>query len=725
MLATVIPLMCSLAVDPATIRGTDVTAAIESLAASILEAHRPGSHWDPPRMPSGESTRQHLGGYTALATLALLTAGHDAQTPPLSDAIAWLETIEPDGTYAVAFRAQVWAALPDRYLPALQRDIDRLTASFHWQQGGWDYLCRPVERIPRVSPSTRHVAVLALHAAAARGLDVPTPLLERVEQATIASQHSDGGWSYDEGEASSGSMTSAGVFSLLLVEELLGTPRNRHAAEARATAMRRGLAWLDERFVAQPCPGGGRCAKFPQYWLYALERLALATGTRSLAGRDWLRDAVGTTLNRLCRRDAEGEWQVRRGTSTSRLRQRCFALMMLHRAVTPLACAHVNLASEDPAHAVGLVRKLAEAFEQQTTWQSIDMADPVDVWLESPMVIATGKTPPPFIRAHQRALTAARRSGLPPPHSEEIQRVRSYLDRGGLLVAVAHSGSFAASIRHLAAIAAPSGSWSRPQRDAAPYTLLGTPRAPPRIESFDRGGRSLVLLITGDPSDVLPNVWAMATERSPFPPRLDFGPHPHPPRALNGAVVFAGTPWEPAAGAPRTSDASEPSPPADFVPLAASHDTQGLVVVATLDAAGDWAHIERLLSKGRVVLLASPPGRADAAMVHARASGISLTAPHAAPWASQVSVNWRPFSRQTGRSHAGLDLRIGQAGEGELIVAQSDILHALLGRPTWGIHGHDTETVASLLHALAAHAGSGDLTTAKLPPEAVPATIPP
>ncbi|MDP7028732.1 MAG: hypothetical protein QF733_00755 [Phycisphaerales bacterium] len=709
MLSAVMCLMCGVAVEPAEVRGSDVRAAIDVLSEAILAAHQPGSHWDPPRMPAGESTRQHLGGYSALATLALLTAGHDAQAPPLCHAIAWLEQIEPDGTYAVAFRAQVWAALPDRYLPALQRDIDRLTSSFHWEQGGWDYLCKPVNRIPRVSPSTRHVAVLALHAAAERGIEIPRPLLERVEQATIASQHDDGGWSYYEGEAASGSMTSAGVFSLLLVEDLLGRAKDRRAGEARRRAMQRGLDWLDDRFVALPCPGGGRCAKFPQYWLYALERLALASGLRTLAGQDWLREAVATTLNRLCRRDDTGTWAVASGNSTSKLRQRCFGLMLLHRAAAPLACAHLNLGDDDVAPASSLVERLATEFEHQTSWQSVAMTDPVDVWLESPLVLATGGAPPDFLRPHRRAIAAAIRTGGPPPAIPEVVKLTTYLNRGGLLVAISRSGGFAASVRQLAALAAPTGSWSRLDRTHPALSLLRPARPSPRVEAFARGGRPLILLLTGPADEALTNIWAMATERTPFPARLDFTAAAVAPNAAAAAeidVTFAGNSHVPGAAEAlqawslRTGSGLR----CRAVPLAASHESSGLVVISAQDLEEDWGEIEQLLAAGRVVLLATPPGTEQAAVDHAAAAGISLTGPHAAPWASEFAASWRPYSRQHGLARPGLDLRMGRAGAGELVIAGSDMLHAVLDRPVWGVHGHDAATSRATFLSLAKHA---------------------
>ena len=58
------------ATDPAFLSGQDVEEAMDAISTSILDSHHKKRHWDPNKMPEGESTRQHLGGYTALATLA-------------------------------------------------------------------------------------------------------------------------------------------------------------------------------------------------------------------------------------------------------------------------------------------------------------------------------------------------------------------------------------------------------------------------------------------------------------------------------------------------------------------------------------------------------------------------------------------------------------------------------------------------------------------------------
>ena len=709
-------------VNPATLGERDIAEAMDVISEAILSAHHPTRHWDPRKMPAGESSRQHLGGYTALATLALLTAGHDAQSSPLREAIEYLKEIEPNGTYAVAFRTQVWASLPDRFLPQLQHDVDRLIEAFHWEQGGWDYLCRAVKHIPRVSPSTRHVAILALHAASRRGIDVPTNLLKRVEAATIASQQDSGGWSYHAGDTPTGSMTAAGVFSLVLVDDLLNPQhkQNRRTRQ-RNEALQRGLAWLDERFEASPCPGLGRCEKYPMYWLYSLERMALATGCRRLAGRDWLRDATAVTLDRLCRQDRAGHWTAKKGDSLSKLRTRCFALMFLHRGRLPLACAHLQFESDAVAGDVAssLVANLLRHHEQETSWQWVDLDDPVQAWLESPMLIVSGAGEPGFLRANRRNINAHLRDpdSVPLPEIPEVNRIADYLRRGGLLVVVASGGGFDRAIKQIGSLAAPHATWQRLSRDHPVASLLSPVRHLPRLEALSTPNRSLIVLIRGPSDEVMLNLWAIATERHVFPSRLEIS-REMTSTSVSGSqrgVVFAADPNDCveraaadafAAWCKRTGRHAV----VDDATLPENGDDE-LLVIQTAAHQPDWRLVEHALNEGRVVLITGQTDMVERIKADASKAGLTLKPARSAPWVTATDLpgcrdlsapGWRPGSRQRGLGSAGLDLiAADHAGGGTLILSPSDLCHALLDRPCWGIHGYDADTARHLLWNLA------------------------
>ncbi len=707
LLGTCLLTATMVAPDAAALGEADVRQAIDALGQSIVEAHHTRRHWDPPRMPSGESVRQHTGGYTALAALALITAGHDAQVSPLREALDYLESVEPDGTYAVAFRAQVWAALPDRYLGALRRDIDRLVESFHHEQGGWDYLCQPVDRIPRVSPSTRHVAMLALHAAAGRGIDVPPSMLARIDQATMASQHDSGGWSYYEDTPATGSMTAAGVFTLVLVQDLLQAPSR--VSRQRQQAIDAGLQWLDERFEASPCPGGGRCAKFPMYWLYALERMALATGCRTLRERDWLRDAVAHAMETLCTWDGGAGWSTRRHTGHAALRKRCFALMLLHRSMIPLSCAILDTGEHQGiVMARALQATLHLEHETNTSWQRVRMCDSVDAWLEAPMLVVSSRQAPAFLRGQKRALAAwSRDSTRPRPDFPEAAQLREYFDQGGLAVVPAASGSATRLFRQWIEVASPGANWVRAEKSDPILSILKQPRGVRRVDLRIRAGRTLAVCMSGRADDVLVNAWAIATEQSPFPPRLEWS-STNPITTLNQAaptiafIAEEGDDIEPGAAACMQDWAARSGRP-----LHVHHATPerltvdcDLVVVQGRAAsrALQWAR------EGHLVLVAGgeefPP-----------ATPIGLNAQAAPAWMSGAGLaggiditrpEWRPSSRMRGLGLPLADITCARASDGGMVLhVPSDLAQALIGRPHWGLHGWEAAPARGLLWNLA------------------------
>jgi len=714
--------MTAAAPPPSGIGIDDVRSAIESLQTAIIDAHHPKRHWDPPRMPSGESTRQHLGGYTALAALALLTSGADAQQSPLRESVEHLRTITPTGTYAVAFRAQMWALLPDAYLPQLRADINTIVEAFHWDQGGWDYLCRPVARIPRVSPSTRHVALLALHAAAGRGLSLPRGMLHRIEAATIQSQHDDGGWSYLPDESATGSMTAAGVYSLLLAEELHGKHAGRRA-RSRRRAINQGLAWLDDRFEAEPCPGLGRCAKFPMYWLYSLERMALAGGTRTLNARDWLREAVHEAITTTCTVDREGRWHARAG-KTAMLRKQCFALMLLHRATLPLACATAHVTDDaaiDTTTAPGLVRNLLRDHEQECTWQRVTLQSPVDVLLESPMLLLTGNGVPHFARRSLPQLRAVMRQshGDPVPDVQEWGKLDAYVRRGGLAVVCSKSSGFLGAMESMITQLTPGSTWRTASHDDPLVTILGRPSRVPRVRIRHSEDRILAVVVHGAGDDLLPSIWAWATERAPFTPRLELSRTitPVPPKGVPLAVQFLHTPKhaEPGDAAAFRSWCGQTGRPVSVgtAPLdgacidAAAKLPQPMLFVTRYDSSVDWSRFRPMLDRGHVLFVTGCGGAGDEV---ASALGGRLQADHRQPWVTGEGLDfgtslrtptWRSFSRRSRRDLPTLDARAAPIARGVLICTPSNISQAMLGRPHWGIHGLDADSARQLVWNLA------------------------
>ena len=109
----------------------EVDDAVDKAVAYLLSQQKPDGSWDGPKPKGGTARENHaFGGHTAIATYALLVAGVKPKDPAITKAIAWLESNDIHGTYAVGLRAQVWNSFPyvlrikDKTMLAV-RDHDR------------------------------------------------------------------------------------------------------------------------------------------------------------------------------------------------------------------------------------------------------------------------------------------------------------------------------------------------------------------------------------------------------------------------------------------------------------------------------------------------------------------------------------------------------------------------------------------------------------------------
>jgi len=107
----------------------EVEAAIQK-GIKYLYSTQVAGLWDPVN-PAKAVKPIHWGGETALATYALLAAGESRQDPKLAKAIEFSTTVNMDGIYSLALRAQIWHYLPQsREVKAgIRKDGDSLLAS--------------------------------------------------------------------------------------------------------------------------------------------------------------------------------------------------------------------------------------------------------------------------------------------------------------------------------------------------------------------------------------------------------------------------------------------------------------------------------------------------------------------------------------------------------------------------------------------------------------------
>lgn len=487
-----------------------VAAAIDHAKAFLYRAQdqRTG-RWT---LMNVENSTQR-GGDTALVVAALIASGETYQNPRLRPAIEWLKTAKLEGTYAVALRTQVWASLPDEFRPLLDADTRWLLAAAD-AQGRFRYVQK---HFGDNNHSATHVGVLALWAAARRGAEVPASFWKSTLDYWISVQDAGGGWGYTPGAPPYGSMTAAGLSAVLIAQQRL----HRDAAEPDpATSRSADLAmrWIDERFDARTNPGG---AGNVPYYLYALERAALAGGVQRVNRLDWF----ASSADYLIERQHPDDGSAFAGAVNDDVVDTAFALLFLARGRVPVWASKLTIpgvaCNQRPNDLNFLTEYLSDMHEGETNWQRVSIDSNPEEWLSSPLL---------YLAADQAfELSPQRKASL-----------RRYLDLGGTLLASPdhQSKAFAESIKSLATELYPRYPVRPLPQDHRLFSVLhpiGVESEALKVQGVSNGARELILLVGRDlgavfQTDTTPgnavewkfaaNLWATVTDRGVIANRL-------------------------------------------------------------------------------------------------------------------------------------------------------------------------------------------------------------
>lgn len=512
---------------PAEVSGEQVQRAIRRGVAALLAAQNSDGSW---------VERNYPGGQTCLATLALLQAGEPPDSPAVARALGLIRRLPDRHTYVVSLKAMVLAqADPARLRRELAAAADWLVAA-QGPTGLWGYTGQG----ERFDHSNSQFALLGLHAAAQAGIRIPPAVWQRAQRRVLETQNGDGGWCYQSGAESYGSMTAAGVADLLILagRPQQGQERGFHGGAApncgkyRASrGLLRGLAWLSRHFRVDVNPR--RDSQWHYYWLYSLERCGMLSGQRYFGVHDWYRAGAAYLVRA---QGADGLWN-RSLTDT------CLAVLFLAKGHKSLLIQKLQWSDDeawnpDRYDVEHLVAFIGDRLGQPVAWQVVPFEAPLEDWLSAPLLYFHGHTFPDW-NAAQRA------------------KLRAYVEQGGTLLAEACCGSagFRAGFERFAAATfpevplrelGPEHAVHRLLEDVEPYGLMGLDYAcrtavfySPRDlsclwEQADVPGLSQRAFRLGA------NVAAYAVGRRPLIDRLD-------------AVILPGQ--QPAAAAPPARDA--------------------------------------------------------------------------------------------------------------------------------------------------------------------------
>jgi hypothetical protein len=147
------------------------------------------------------------------------------------------------------------------------------------------------------------------------------------------------GFPYKTGEEATGSMTCAGIASIVICRDVLreagGKSIPPEVAASAERAVADGFGWLHSRYtVEQASRAEKRPHKWLHYYLYALERAGILADVARVNEHDWYADGA---LHLLLTQHADGWWEEEAGSEARKIADTCFALLFLKRAVTPVA----------------------------------------------------------------------------------------------------------------------------------------------------------------------------------------------------------------------------------------------------------------------------------------------------------------------------------------------------------------------------------------------------
>ncbi|MCE9553970.1 MAG: DUF4159 domain-containing protein [Planctomycetes bacterium] len=388
-------------------------------------------------------------GSTGLCALALMEAGVDPQDPAIRRALDFIRSAPAEFTYDVALQTMALCragAASD--LPTVRRNVqwlERAQKTDGDDRGAWGY----TQGAGPCDNSNAQFALLALYDAQQAGVPVNPETWKQALLYWERTRNPDGSWGYKEGGPGRGTMTSAGISSLVIAGASV------HPDDAKAdggacrctehqqnNSLENALRWLGDHFRVEHNPGTDK-SLYRYYFLYGLERAGRLSGRRFLVpsvrgeGRvahDWYRSGTNSLVNS---QDASGFWKGSGMGEDNEHIATSFALLFLSKGRRPVLVSKLqragdwNLLRHDLAHLTGHAE---QEWKMPLTWQVIDGGTAtVDDYAQTPVLFISGSDALRITDAAQK------------------QRLRTYVEQGGFIFADAccAGGAFEKSFREL------------------------------------------------------------------------------------------------------------------------------------------------------------------------------------------------------------------------------------------------------------------------------------
>lgn len=382
-----------------------------------------------------EYSRQYPYGVSSLVTLALLNAGLDPEQPDMAEALGYLSQRELDKTYTVSLQTMaLCTANPNKYARQIERNTEWLMEK-QLKNGGWDY---GDGAAGAGDPSNSQFALLALHEAQRAGVKLSDESKWKVAFGRAKGyweglQNRDGSFNYVSGRPPSGSMTCAGIASLVIVgsqlDELESSGDNGieccGPGQKDQARIEQALKWMGDNFSIHTNPGDR--ASYHFYYIYALERVGRLTGRRFIGNCDWYREGVEKLVG--LQDKTQGKIVSTSQFQGNEYSETAFALLFLSKGKRQTVVSRLQYAgapNDWNHHSIAIQHLTAHterAWKRDLSWQNVDLSrSTVKDLLETPVLFISGTSVPNFNQAQKRVL-------------------KEYVEQGGFIFAEACQGN--------------------------------------------------------------------------------------------------------------------------------------------------------------------------------------------------------------------------------------------------------------------------------------------
>ncbi|MEK6249119.1 MAG: DUF4159 domain-containing protein [Planctomycetales bacterium] len=390
-----------------------------------------------------QQCRPFVGGVTALCLLALLEAGVPDDDRVIREGLTYLRSNQVSAhTYTISLQTMVFCRVGQaRDRATIKRNVKWLEAnqiSTGIMQGAWAY-----PGVNQGDGSNTQFAILALHEAVLAGFEVKQSTWKAALGYWQRSQGPiSGAWGYRPLDVGTGSMTCAGVASVLIASSHVNSKdaqiQQDHCVCGDGESdlhVYQGLEWLGKNHSVRGNPREGR--RFDRkkkeddlYYLYAMERVGRISAQRFFYRKvpgsdqpqkfDWYRQGVAYLLDTQDHKD--GSWTGKghaeagnKSISTS------FALLFLAKGKRPVLISKLQRAGGDwnrvQHDLTNLSRYIEKKWKIPLTWQVINSEQATaNDYSQTPVLFLSGSKSFQFTPEQRREL-------------------RRYVEQGGFIFA--------------------------------------------------------------------------------------------------------------------------------------------------------------------------------------------------------------------------------------------------------------------------------------------------